>query len=385
VLWGLIGLQGLLIVLAAGVFRAAPVMPAGSELSVARSVFVAINVCTLTGFRTSVGSHDLLPLGRAVVMGFTLVSLLNYLAVGALALNRVTRAGMCEKRLLLATVGTVALGLLLGSVVLMAGGRDGIESVGLSILAVSNSAAGVDGVPSNFLTQLIVLPLMTLGGMGVVVLLQTLDALCGRAKLASATKAAWVTTAGAYGVGVMLFVLSYGLSETGQGVRAMLVSASGAAVNLRDAGWPIERVDAWPRAVQGAAIVLMTTGTWAGGTGVGVGLATIVVLVRGATNARAGKTVDRRVGIALTWLGVYVGLVITTTLLLLALEPSTPFDRVLFLSTAAVSNVGLSHDAVAFTGAGTWVLAAAMLLGRVVPLVLLARAATMRSDDTSAW
>ena len=48
-----------------------------------------------------------------------------------------------------------------------------------------------------------------------------------------------------------------------------------------------------------------------------------------------------------------------------------PADHVLFLAISALSNVGLSHNLVQLSPAGPFILSAAMLAGRMTPLLIL--------------
>jgi Trk-type K+ transport system membrane component len=58
-------------------------------------------------------------------------------------------------------------------------------------------------------------------------------------------------------------------------------------------------------------------------------------------------------------------------ILMISSEPLVPADRILFLVISAASNVGLSHDPIAITGPGLYILSATMLLGRLMPLCVL--------------
>ena len=58
-------------------------------------------------------------------------------------------------------------------------------------------------------------------------------------------------------------------------------------------------------------------------------------------------------------------------LVMAALDPVTQSGRLLFLCVSAVSNVGYSHEQLSLRITTQCVLSAAMLLGRVMPLVML--------------
>ncbi|MDQ3441428.1 MAG: hypothetical protein M3478_13885 [Planctomycetota bacterium] len=104
---------------------------------------------------------------------------------------------------------------------------------------------------------------------------------------------------------------------------------------------------------------------------VAIKLTTIWKIGRGLRSAMRGEAPGRVFAIAMTWLGLYALLVFVTVLCLLATEPGQPGDRLLFLAVSAVSNVGLAHNPVSIVKEGMFVLSAAMLLGRLVPLAIL--------------
>jgi Trk-type K+ transport system membrane component len=76
-------------------------------------------------------------------------------------------------------------------------------------------------------------------------------------------------------------------------------------------------------------------------------------------------------GIALVWLAMYAGVLLASLLALLMSEPQMPADRLLFLATSALGNVGLSHDPVSVSDVGLAVLSTTMLIGRIAPVLIL--------------
>jgi len=57
---------------------------------------------------------------------------------------------------------------------------------------------------------------------------------------------------------------------------------------------------------------------------------------------------------------------------LASLAPAVPADRLLVLACGALGNVGISHEPIGITGPSLFLLSAAMLAGRLLPLVMLA-------------
>ena len=115
----------------------------------------------------------------------------------------------------------------------------------------------------------------------------------------------------------------------------------------------------------------MLIGAAPGSAAGGMRVTSLFHLVRGTRRALNRERGLRITGIAATMIASYLLLVLATTLGLLATVPEIPGDRILFLAASAVGLVGLSHDYVAVQGPGNYVLAAAMLLGRAMPLIIL--------------
>jgi trk system potassium uptake protein TrkH len=116
---------------------------------------------------------------------------------------------------------------------------------------------------------------------------------------------------------------------------------------------------------------MMLVGAAPGGAGGGLKLTTLAVLGVGLAQVLRGRAPGRVFGIAMAWMAALATIVFATFLLLLGLVPEMPADRLLVLAISATGNVGLSHDAVSVARNGAYVLAGAMLLGRVLPLLVL--------------
>jgi Trk-type K+ transport system membrane component len=57
--------------------------------------------------------------------------------------------------------------------------------------------------------------------------------------------------------------------------------------------------------------------------------------------------------------------------MLLFVQPQLAADQAVFMTISALSNVGLFHDILPDMPRGTYVIAALMLAGRMVPLLIL--------------
>jgi trk system potassium uptake protein TrkH len=157
-----------------------------------------------------------------------------------------------------------------------------------------------------------------------------------------------------------------------QELRTLLASSSVQAINSRTAGMPLHQfLYDFPRTMQWALIAAMILGASSGGTSGGIKTTTLAEICRGTRRALRGQHPGRPMGIALVWLGIYLALAAAIMLCLLVTESDMPADRVLFLAISAVSNVGLSHDQLQLSPAGQYLLSAAMLAGRMTPLLIL--------------
>ena len=93
-----------------------------------------------------------------------------------------------------------------------------------------------------------------------------------------------------------------------------------------------------------ALIVLMMIGAAPASTGGGLKTTTLAVLLRDSRKLLRGEGAGRSLGIALSWLGLYLGMALLGLLMLLFVEPQLAADQVVFLTISALSNVGLSRE-----------------------------------------
>jgi trk system potassium uptake protein TrkH len=123
--------------------------------------------------------------------------------------------------------------------------------------------------------------------------------------------------------------------------------------------------------MQWAVILAMAVGASPGGTAGGIKTTTLAQLWDGTRRTLRGQPVNRTFGIALMWMGIYLGLAMAAVLTLMMTENKIPGERVLFLAVSALSNVGLAHNELSISVSGTYILCAVMLLGRMTPLLIL--------------
>ena len=231
------------------------------------------------------------------------------------------------------------------------------------------AAAGIDA--SNVdKTHLVLLPMSILGGLGLPVLMDLLDALRRKRPLSNHTWAVLRLFALVYLVAVaLLFVLRF--PENAKEAKAILLSSSAAAINTRSAGIPIEFAADFARPVQWILILLMAIGAAPGGTGGGLKVTSLGHLYTGIRDLFAGRAPGRVFGIALAWFASFGSLIFLSFLFLLWTDPGLDADRLFFIATSAATNCGLAHDRITIVRTGMHVLTISMLLGRILPLAIL--------------
>ncbi len=118
-----------------------------------------------------------------------------------------------------------------------------------------------------------------------------------------------------------------------------------------------------------AMLPLVLIGSTAGGVGGGLKMTTLIVLAVAVCRLLRGTLVDRSVGVAIAWVGVFVLLYTAAVISLRLAWPQAALDVVLFTSASALANHAAgSPDA---AGADGWVLAATMVVGRLASMSVL--------------
>jgi Trk-type K+ transport system membrane component len=236
--------------------------------------------------------------------------------------------------------------------------------------AMGNSGlyAGTLPAVNAWQTQLILLPLALLGGLGSPVLIELFDRARGRGPLSTHSQRVLRWTAGIYVVAVAVLLFLQWPDST-EAWRRSIASASQLAISARSAGFPFE----FPtiRAVQWFVLALMIVGAAPAGTAGGLKVTTLAVVTSGACDALRRRPVGRALGVALVWVGVYFVILAVAVLVLVTTEPQIPADRMLFLAASALGNVGLSQDPVTLSDVGFYIVSAVMLVGRVAPVLML--------------
>jgi trk system potassium uptake protein len=216
--------------------------------------------------------------------------------------------------------------------------------------------------------------------------MELLDWVRARRPLSHHTRVVLTMTAGTYIVALLSLMLlqwQSGPAEPsapGMSARHAVVSSSAIALNSRSLGWPVDGPAAWPRTMPWIVMILMLVGASPAGTGGGIKTTTVYALGRGVFSSLRGRGASRIFGIAVSWIGLYLLVVLITTLMLASTEPQLPADQLLFIAGSAVGNVGWSTSPISITGSGMYTLSGAMMAGRLMPLMVLWWAALTTGD-----
>lgn len=343
------------------------------EITRDRSRFAVINAITLTGFQSSVGVDGYELPGKVAVLVLTLIGALFSMVVGGMAVARILRLPYTDKQIAGSAVRVCALFPLIGAIPLIEGGYGPFEALMLAASALGNSGLALGGLPEmlGWQTQLVLLPLGILGGLGLPVLMELSDAIRQRKRLSYHARAVLTMTAGLY---LVIFVACFIVQWFGQEGGSLIGIAgvsSVAAVDSRTTGFGFQFAQAFPRGMQWILLLAMVIGGSPAGTAGGLKTTTLVELFRGVRRALTGHNPGRAFGIAAAWMGGYVLMVAAVMVLLLGAVPQLGADRLLYETVSALSNVGLSHGVIMVVGPGLDVLSVTMLLGRMAPLGVL--------------
>ena len=368
VLRGIAAAYLMLIVLGVIVFLLPGATIKGNELSFERSVFTVVNAITLAGFQQSLPLDDYGPTGVACVLTLTIVGSLFALIAGGIGVARLLRLPYDDLKIITATLYTYVVAVSLGAALVAEPGRGLISSATQAASAFGNSGLYLGRLPgvADWRTHAALMPLAFLGALSIPVLLELTDLMFQRRPLSLHSRVVLAITAALYLVG-LFFLSPWGRTN----VATAMAAGSALSIDSRSAGLPLMSLGGLPRVGQWMLIVLMLIGAAPGSTGGGMKVTSLFHAFRGTRRALTRATGLRISGIAGTMIAAYLLLLMATTLSLVAALPEVPGDRVLFLATSAIGLVGLSHDPVAFQGPANYILAAAMLLGRALPLVIL--------------
>jgi Trk-type K+ transport system membrane component len=368
-----------------------------------RVVFNSLGAVTLTGLRQDVEGSFASAYPKLIPFTLLLLTLGgSYLTLLATALPACRVLALPYSASRIATAAGILIGggtllgtgiLLLGDMHTPAGGEPVLDAMLKAASAVGNSGVYWGRPPSAgaATTQLGLLPLAILGGLGLPVLLDLYDRATRRTPaLSFHTRLVLTLTAAIYVCGVVallaadsrfLGVLRDGVRERGwtptQGreLRDLLVSASTLCIESRSAGFASTAVDQLPRAANFVLLLLMAIGAFPAGTGGGLKATTLHVLWRGLRQGMRGERPAPLVGFAIAWTGIFACVVFLGYAVLLWAAPNVPGDQLLSIAVSAASNCGLSRDSLSVVSTSLFTLGLMMVLGRLLPILILWRMA----------
>jgi trk system potassium uptake protein TrkH len=351
----------------------------GNEFSFEAATFTAVNAATLSGFQQAVAIDEYGGSGQACIIVLTAGGTLFALLVGAILLNRLLRLPFSDARIVGVTLFATAFAVACGTAILAEPGRGLLASAVQSLSAFGNSGIVLGRLPGagDWKSHAALLPLAFLGGLSIPVLMEMADGLFHWRGLSKHAMTVLSLSAVLYLIGVIV-LFPFGATVTDDTNRVALSSAL--SLDARTAGFPLAAVGSLSRVAQWLLIGLMLIGAAPAGSGGGMKVTSLFHLWRGTRRALNREGGLRITGIAATWIAAYLAIVFLTLLGLLATLPDMPADRLVFLAASAVGNVGLSHDPLAVTGGGLWIMCLAMLIGRLAPLAVLGWAAATVED-----
>jgi Trk-type K+ transport system membrane component len=361
------------------IMHSSAVVARGNETTFDRSVFTAVNACTLTGFQQTMGLREMRAAGMAgplLMLFLTFCGSLMSLIVGGLAACRVLRMPHTTWQIVWAAISSILLATMGGAAALAGNGRSVFEAIFQSASAFSNSGLWIGEFPSTTAgsTYFVLLPLVVLGGLGLPVLIELSDRIFGGPPISRHSRLVLTLTASFYLAGVIALLLAQTSAAIGGGWaawRATLASCSIAAVSTRSAGLPFQSPASFTVAAQWLLMALMLIGAAPAGTAGGIKTTTVWQLRKGIADVLRGRVPHRATGVAAVWVSIFGLVLFAGVMLLFSSEPQISADRLIFLACSAIGNVGLSHDPVSITGPGLLILSALMLAGRIGSLAIL--------------
>ena len=365
------GVYLLLIALGATALSKPEIAGRSAALTPDRALFIAVNAATLCGFPATIRTADLSITGQTIVFGLVLGGTFLSLWIGGAALRRIAGVNASNSAIAATSAVAIALALLIGLFLFTDQGP--AEGMLLGVGALGNCGLVLSAAPAmgDWRLHAVLLPLAVAGGLGVVVWLELFQCIKGRL-ISRHSRTVLLMSALVY----LLFMLAFWLVAGTTGgadltFRQQLPAASAASLNSRSLGLPLEAIYSLPRAMQWIFMLAMIIGSVPGGTGGGLKLTIVSEPLRAWRQMRVGQPVNASLFWAMSWFAIFVAIVGIALLVLLALQPQTPADRLLFDVISAISLTGLTFNPISQTGPALYALCALMLVGRLIPFVLL--------------
>ena len=341
-----------------------------------RSLFIAMNSATLSGFDESPGVGGLNDFGQCTALLLIVGGSLFTMIVGGLAVIRIVRLPFTDGELIRAAFIVESAALLIGTSLLWDSDRSPFQAFFLAASSFGNCGLYIVNLPktSDLPVHAIVLPLTILGGLGLPVLMELWCAIVFRAKLSPHSKSVILASAWIY---VIALISILALNQAGrgpftwQGLRSQLPASSVLTIESRTGGLPIAKVSDLTQPARWFMIILMMIGANSAGTGSGLKSTTFLELFRGTRKLLSGQTPGRSFAIAFVWLAVYFALALAAVLLLAYVSGAEPADNTLFDAISALSNVGFTASPMMDQKGLFFAYSAIILVGRMAPLMVL--------------
>ena len=240
----------LLLSLAFALFRSSLATVAGSEMSVHRAMFFAVNAGTNTGFQTSVTVESLRPAARIASLLLMMAgALLSWIAGGWLVARAIALT-VSFKQLAIYSAALLLLAVLAGGGLLVSGDRWSATFQGIS--AVCNGGVWIGDSPaiSHQRTAMVLVPLAVLGGLGITVVIELTKLF--RRQLSNHAITTLAAIAGVYLFGVLAVLTGqwFAAAVSGDNWRDVVSHASLLSLNSRSAGLPVELLGTLDRPTQ---------------------------------------------------------------------------------------------------------------------------------------
>jgi Trk-type K+ transport system membrane component len=369
-----------------------------------RAVFKSLSTVSLTGFRQHVEGPFTAAYPRLVPLTLLILTLGGgYLTLLASALPVCRILAMPYSIARVAAAAGIVIGggtilgmgiLLLGPMETPAGGIPALDAALKAASAIGNSGVYWGEPPKigTATTQLGLIPLAVLGGLGLPVLLDIYDRITGRTPaLSYHTRLVLSLTAGVYVCGVAALLITDSRftavlrtlvttqmadpekHDAWRQVGNYFISASTLCIESRSAAFAT--ASGLPRATNFVLMLLMAIGASPAGTAGGLKLTTFHVLWRGIRQAFRGERLQPMAGFAIAWTAIFLIVVFAGYAMLLWFSPDVSAEHLLMISVSATSNCGFSRDELSLVSTPLFTLGLLMALGRLLPILLLWRMA----------
>lgn len=341
-------------------------------MSLPRATFFVLNAAGLNGFEmtwTSPGAMNAAHGGLWLIV--TLWSALLSIAIATGAFARVSGRDWGWGRTLSVSAIFLAILVLAGLAAGIAAGQP-IRAAGWNGLAMASASGLLTDAPgvSAPLLWLAAFPISALAMLGPFVLLDTFT---NSRPPSAVSRLTWAAVAPGFLLAVLLVVAMQALAGsdllTGAALRD-LTTAGAVAIDARGAGF-VDATASLSPAARWALVPVLLVGGASGGVGGGIRAVTLAVVFLGLLRLLRGRAAGRTFAMATLWLLAMVVLFGLTFLLLVQFSPQLRPDRVAILAAAALGGAGVSVDPLTAAGADAYVMAGAMLLGRVLPWLVL--------------